>query len=129
MKNIIRLCQILNINVDLQFISTNLASRPLRFLSPQSMNKTNFAQFLSNLQKNECETAFERMLNVYLSSSNVSIPIRMYFDKKFYPKQVLTCKLTSDLFIQLDRFVGSTSKDRSIPFSFMFLDSRAQLYL
>jgi hypothetical protein len=41
-------------------------------------------------------------------------------------KQILICKLTSDLYIQLHRFIETDSNDRSIPFSLMFFDSRAE---
>jgi hypothetical protein len=54
----------------------------------------------------------------------------MYLKEKFYMKQILICKLTSDLYVQLDRFIQtSPPNDRSIPFSFMFFDSRTKIML
>jgi hypothetical protein len=51
----------------------------------------------------------------------------MYFKKKLYTKQMLTCKLTSDIYVQLDRFIQKNSNDNSIPFSLMFFDSLAKI--
>jgi hypothetical protein len=53
----------------------------------------------------------------------------MYLKEKVYTKQSVTCKLTSDLFVQLDRFIDANSNDRSIPFSLMFFDSRVELMI
>lgn len=128
-KGLIRLCQVLNIDINLQFIASSIVNRPVRLLLANHINKTNFAQFFSDLRKNECETTFIKLSNIYRQTINVSIPLQMYFENKFYPKQILTCKTTSDLYIQLDRFIQVNPNDRSIPFSLMFFDSRAKTML
>jgi hypothetical protein len=57
------------------------------------------------------------------------VPLQMYLKEKLLMKQIQTCKLTSDVFVQLDRFNDAKSNDKSIPFSFMFTDSRVQTML
>ncbi|CAF1581947.1 unnamed protein product, partial [Adineta steineri] len=42
-KGLIRLCQVLNFEINLQHISSVRADRTLRLLSPNHLNKTNFA--------------------------------------------------------------------------------------
>jgi hypothetical protein len=128
-KGLIRLCQILNLDIDLQFIASNVVSRPLRYLSPDSLNKTNFAQFFEDLQSNECQRTFGQLSDVYRDLTNISAPLQMYLKEKLYTKQSLLCKLTSDLYAQLDRFIDRQSTDRSIPFSLMFFDSRMDIMI
>jgi hypothetical protein len=53
----------------------------------------------------------------------------MYLKEKVFMKQLLTCKITTDLYVQLDRFIERNSQDPGIPFSFMFMDSRAKIML
>ena len=128
-KGLIRLCQVLNLNVDLQFIASSFVSRPLRFLSPDSLNKTNFAQLFDDLQLYECGRTFEKLSDVYQDLTNISAPLQMYLREKFYTKQSVLCKLTSDLVAQLARFIDRESIDRSIPFSLMFFDSRMDIMI
>lgn len=126
-KGLIRLSQILNFDVNLQFITSNVAYQPLKLLSVDTINQTNFAQYFSYLKTEECDRTFSKVWDVYEDMTNISTPIQMYLKEKFYPKQMWTCKLTSDLFVQLDRFLDLRTIDRSIPFSFIFFDSHAQL--
>ncbi len=93
------------------------------------MNKTNFAQFFSDLKSYECERTFAKLSDVYRDLTNMSVPLQMYFKEKVYTKQSVICKLTSDLFAQLDRFIDTNSNDHSIPFSLMFFDSRMELMI
>lgn len=125
-KGLIRLCQILNLDINLQFISSSGVNRPLGLLSPEYINKTNFAQFFSDLKSDECDRSFTKFFKVYEQMINMSIPLQMYLKEKVFMKQILICKLTSDLYIQLHRFIETDSNDRSIPFSLMFFDSRAE---
>ncbi len=104
-------------------------NRPLGLLSPKRINQTNFAQFFSYLKSDECENTFTKLSNLYGQVIDINIPLQMYLEDKFYPKQILTCKLTSDLYVQLDRFIQKNPKDHLIPFSLMFFDSRAKIML
>jgi hypothetical protein len=79
------------------------------------------------LKSNECETTIIKLTNICQKKVNTTIPLEMYFKKKLYTKQMLTCKLTSDIYIQLDRFIDKNSNDNSIPFSLMFFDSLAKI--
>ena len=128
-KGLIRLCQVLNFEINLQFIASSITYQPLKLLSIETMNQTNFAQFFSYLKTEECEGTLEKLCDVYEDSSNISAPLQMYLKEKFYPKQLERCKLTSDLFVQLDRFLDRKASDRSMPFSFIFFDSHAQVFI
>ena len=128
-KGLIRLCQVLNLDINLKFISPNVANKPLRLLSHDRINRTNFVQFFSDIKAYECETTFTHLSSVYREPLDMNVPLQMYLKEKFYMKQLLTCKLTSDLYAQLDRFIQGNSVDRSIPFSLMYVDSRAKLML
>ena len=108
-------------------ISSNIVQRPLEYLSIDTINRTNFAQFVFNLRKDECGGILKKISDVYEDLTNISAPLQMYLKEKIYPKQVERCKITSDLSVQLDRFIDAKSNDRSIPFSLIFFDSRAEL--
>ncbi|CAF3494096.1 unnamed protein product [Rotaria sp. Silwood1] len=126
-KGLIRLSQILNLDVNLKFISSSLVNRPIRFLSADRINRTNFVEFFSILKSQECETTFIQLSNVYRQALSMTASIQIYLKEKLIMKQILTCKLISDLYVQLDRFIERSSNDRSIPFPLMFVDSRAKL--
>ncbi|CAF0974767.1 unnamed protein product [Rotaria sordida] len=128
-KSLIRLSQILNLDINLRFISSNLVNRPIRFLSPDRINKTNFIEFFSMLKSHECEITFTTLSNAYRQAINMTVPLQIYLKEKLFMKQILTCKLISDLYRQLDRFIKPSSNDRSIPFSLIYIDSRAKLML
>ena len=115
--------------MNLQFIASNIVYQPLKLLSIETMNQTNFAQFFSYLKTEECEGTLEKLSDVYEDTSNISTPLQMYLKEKFYPKQLDRCKSISDLFVQLDRFLDRTATDRSIPFSFIFFDAHAHMML
>ncbi|CAF0875264.1 unnamed protein product [Rotaria sp. Silwood1] len=119
--------QILNLDVNLKFISSSLVNRPIRFLSADRINRTNFVEFFSILKSQECETTFIQLSNVYRQALSMTASIQIYLKEKLIMKQILTCKLISDLYVQLDRFIERSSNDRSIPFPLMFVDSRAKL--
>ena len=57
----------------------------------------------------------------------MTVPLQMFLKEKLFMKQILTCKFTYDLYIQLDRFVNTNSNDSSIPFSLIFMDSQAKI--
>ncbi|CAF3919865.1 unnamed protein product [Rotaria sp. Silwood2] len=126
-KGLIRLSQLLNLDVNLKFISSSSVNRPIRFLSPDRINKTNFVEFFSILKSQECETTFTQLSSVYRQAISMTASIQIYLKEKLLMRQILTCKLTSDLYVKLDRFIKPSSNDRSIPFSLMFVDSRAKL--
>jgi hypothetical protein len=126
-KGLIRLCQVLNFDINLTFISSSAVNDPLTLLSPDRINKTNFAQFFSDLKTYECKTMFSRLKSAYHQAMTMSVPLQMYLKEKLFMKQVLTCKITSDLYTQVDRFIEKNSADPSIPFSLMYFDSRAKL--
>lgn len=85
--------------------------------------------FFSNLTSYECNTTFTHLSNAYRYQINMAVSLKMYLREKLFMKQILTCKFTSDLNVQLDRFIETDSNDRSIPFSFIFADSVANLML
>lgn len=128
-KGLIRLSQVLNVDINLQYIASSIVKQPINLLSPEKINKTNFAQYFSDIKTDECETGFTKLSNIYRQTINVSVPLQMYLEHKIYPKQMLTCKTTSDLYVQLDRVIQTIPNDRSIPFSLMFFDSRAKIML
>jgi len=82
-----------------------------------------------DLKSNECETTFVKLTNMYGKIINTTIPLEMYLKEKLYTKQMLICKLTSDLYVQLDRFIQKNSNDHFIPFSLMFFDSPTKILL
>ena len=98
----------------------------MRFLSPETINKTNFVQFFSELKSFECDITFSRLSAVYRLAGDMAVPLQMYLKDKLFMKQVSTCKHTSDLFVQLDRFVDASANEKAIPVSFMYVDSRAK---
>lgn len=126
-KGLIRLCQILNFDVNFLSISSNIVHRPLEYLSIDTISRTNFARFVSIARKDECGGILKKIGDVYEDLTNISTPLQMYLKEKFYPKQLEHCKLFSDISVQLDRFSDAKSNDRSIPFSLMFFDSRTEL--
>ncbi|CAF3405432.1 unnamed protein product [Rotaria socialis] len=125
-KGLIHLCQVINLDINFKSISSNLVNRPLRLLSPDRINKTNFVEFFSHLKTSECDTTFTLLTTVYYQAMNMTVPLKIYLKEKLFTKQILTCKLTSDLYIQLARFIESNSNDRAIPFSFIFVDSQTK---
>ena len=128
-KGLVRLCQVLNFDIDFKFISSSAVNEPLLLLSADRLNRTNFVQFISDLKQSECERTFKHISNTYLQDIRMTTPLQMYFKEKVLAKQIRTCKLVSDLHVRLDRLIEPRTNDRSIPFSLVFIDSRAKTML
>lgn len=129
-KGLVQACQVLNLPLNFQYISSNVVNRPFDLLGPDRINQTNFVQFLSDLKTAECDNVWTEVFNVYRQAFEKIVPLQMYLKKRLFFQQTLTCKITSDLYAQIDRLVLKspvTSNDRSIPFSLMFVDSQATI--
>lgn len=100
----------------------------MELLSSENINKTNFVQYFKLLKDDECDMTFRRLNLAYKLPIDMSIPLRMYLKKKLFKRQVSVCKHTSDLFVQLDRFVDASVNERAIPFAFKYVDSRVKTH-